>query len=219
MEGNMLRVNYDNQLNLLHEEIVEMGKMVTEAINKSMDALVNKNSDLAKEVMAGDKFVNAKEDEIEGLALKLLLQEQPVASDFRFVTSTLRMITDLERIGDQAADISFLNLKMSNRTYKKSELGSLIEMGVMAEEMVETVVRAYVNGDADLAQEVISMDDKVDEYFNRVRKEVVDDVKHDRFTTKNSLDILMIAKYLERIGDHAENIAERIHYSITGENK
>lgn len=214
-----MRINYDNQLNLLHEEIVEMGKMVTNAINRSMDALVNKNTELAKDVMAGDKFVNAKEDDIESLALKLLLQEQPVASDFRFVTSTLKMITDLERIGDQAADISFLNIKMSNRTYKKSELGSLIEMGVMTEEMVETVVRAYVNGDADLAQEVIKMDDKVDEYFNRVRKEVVDDVKNDKFTTKNSLDILMIAKYLERIGDHAENIAERIHYSITGENK
>ena len=210
-----MRINYDNQLNLLHEEIVEMGKMVTNAINRSMDALVNKNTELAKDVMAGDKFVNAKEDDIESLALKLLLQEQPVASDFRFVTSTLRMITDLERIGDQAADISFLNLKMSNRTYKKSELGSLIEMGVMAEDMVETVVKAYVDGDADLAQEVI----KVDEYFNRVRKEVIDDVKNDKFTTKNSLDILMIAKYLERIGDHAENIAEKIYYSITGENK
>lgn len=214
-----MRINYDNQLNLLHEEIVEMGKMVTNAINRSMDALVNKNTELAKDVMAGDKFVNAKEDDIESLALKLLLQEQPVASDFRFVTSTLRMITDLERIGDQAADISFLNLKMSNRTYKKSELGSLIEMGVMAEDMVETVVKAYVDGDADLAQEVIKMDDKVDEYFNRVRKEVIDDVKNDKFTTKNSLDILMIAKYLERIGDHAENIAEKIYYSITGENK
>ena len=214
-----MRLNYDNQLNLLHEEIVEMGKMVTNAINRSMDALVNKNTELAKDVMAGDKFVNAKEDDIESLALKLLLQEQPVASDFRFVTSTLRMITDLERIGDQAADISFLNLKMSNRTYKKSELGSLIEMGVMAEDMVETVVKAYVDGDADLAQEVIKMDDKVDEYFNRVRKEVIDDVKNDKFTTKNSLDILMIAKYLERIGDHAENIAEKIYYSITGENK
>ena len=209
-----MRINYDNQLNLLHEEIVEMGKMVTNAINRSMDALVNKNTELAKDVMAGDKFVNAKEDDIESLALKLLLQEQPVASDFRFVTST-----DLERIGDQAADISFLNLKMSNRTYKKSELGSLIEMGVMAEDMVETVVKAYVDGDADLAQEVIKMDDKVDEYFNRVRKEVIDDVKNDKFTTKNSLDILMIAKYLERIGDHAENIAEKIYYSITGENK
>lgn len=214
----MLRVNYDNQLNLLHEEITIMGKMVTDAINKSMDALVNKNSELANEVIEGDKFVNSKENDIESLALKLLLQEQPVASDFRFVTSTLRMITDLERIGDQAADISFLNLKMSNRKYKKSDLGSLIEMGVMAEEMVETVVKAYVDGDADLAQSVINMDDKVDEYFNKVRKEVIEDVKSDKFTTKNSLDILMIAKYLERIGDHAENLAERIHYSITGHN-
>ncbi|WP_282926225.1 phosphate signaling complex protein PhoU [Helcococcus kunzii] len=215
----MLRVNYDNQLNLLHEEITTMGKMVTDAINKSMDALVNKNSELAEEVIAGDKYVNSKENDIESLALKLLLQEQPVASDFRFVTSTLRMITDLERIGDQAADISFLNVKMSHRTYQKSDLGSLIEMGVMAEEMVETVVKAYVDGDADLAASVIEMDDKVDEYFNRVRKEVISDVKSDKFTTKNSLDILMIAKYLERIGDHAENLAEKIYYSITGEYK
>ncbi|EHR36020.1 phosphate signaling complex protein PhoU [Helcococcus kunzii] len=215
----MLRVNYDNQLNLLHEEITTMGKMVTDAINKSMDALVNKNSELAEEVIAGDKYVNSKENDIESLALKLLLQEQPVASDFRFVTSTLRMITDLERIGDQAADISFLNVKMSHRTYQKSDLGSLIEMGVMAEEMVETVVKAYVDGDADLAASVIEMDDKIDEYFNRVRKEVISDVKSDKFTTKNSLDILMIAKYLERIGDHAENLAEKIYYSITGEYK
>lgn len=215
----MLRVNYDNQLNLLHEEITTMGKMVTDAINKSMDALVNKNSELAEKVIAGDKYVNSKENDIESLALKLLLQEQPVASDFRFVTSTLRMITDLERIADQAADISFLNVKMSHRTYKKSDLGSLIEMGVMAEEMVETVVKAYVDGDAGLAASVIEMDDKVDEYFSRVRKEVISDVKNDKFTTKNSLDILMIAKYLERIGDHAENLAEKIYYSITGEHK
>lgn len=214
-----MRTNFDKNLNILHNDIIEMGRLVTEAINRSMDALLNKDDELARKVMEGDKIINDKEVEIERLALNLLLREHPYASDFRFLTSTLRMLTDLERIGDQAADIAYLNLKLSNRNYEKKDLGSIIEMGTMAEDMVSTVVKAYVDGDLDLAQEVIKMDDKVDEYFQKVRYEVIEDVKEDRFATKNSLDMLMIAKYLERIGDHAENIAEKIRYSITGEIK
>lgn len=212
-----MRINYDKKLNDLHDEIVVMGKLVTDSINNSMQALLNKDERMANLVMENDKLINDKEKDIENLALQLLLTEQPVASDFRFVTSTLKIITDLERIGDQAADISYLHAKLVNRSYKKSDLGSLVEMGTMAEDMVTTVVKAYVDGDADLATQVIEMDDKVDEYFEKVRKEVIADVKDENFKTKNSLDMLMIAKYIERIGDHAENIARKVHYSLTGE--
>lgn len=216
--GTRTRLNYEKQLNDLHEEIIEMSEMVTKSILDSIQALRNKDVKLAQQIIDGDKAVNDKEDKIERLSLNLLLTQQPVASDFRFVTSTLRIITDLERIGDQAADISYLNLKLSNRTYEEKDLGSIIEMANKVAKMVENVVRAYVDGDVDLAHKVIESDDEIDDYFIKVRQEVVEDVKEDRFTTKNSLDMLMIAKYLERIGDHCENVAERIYYSITGEN-
>ncbi len=215
----MLRINYEKNLNKLHLLIVEMGNLVVASIENSIEALIEKDEDLAEKVIVGDKDVNSLEDQIETLSFNLLLKEQPVASDLRFVTSAIKIITDLERIGDQAADIAYINVKLSHRSYKKEDLGSIIEMAEVAKSMVIDSIEGYISGDLDLINDVMERDDVVDDYFKKVRNEVVVDVKEDRFTTKNSLDMLMIAKYLERIGDHTVNIAERVYYSITGEVK
>lgn len=215
----MLRINYEKNLNKLHLLIVEMGNLVVASIENSIKALIEKDEDLAEKVIVGDKDVNSLEDQIETLSFNLLLKEQPVASDLRFVTSAIKIITDLERIGDQAADIAYINVKLSHRSYKKEDLGSIIEMAEVAKSMVIDSIEGYISGDLNLINDVMERDDVVDDYFKKVRNEVVVDVKEDRFTTKNSLDMLMIAKYLERIGDHTVNIAERVYYSITGEAK
>ena len=215
----MLRINYEKNLNKLHLLIVEMGNLVVASIEDSIEALIEKDEDLAEKVIVGDKDINSLEDQIETLSFNLLLKEQPVASDLRFVTSAIKIITDLERIGDQAADIAYINVKLSHRSYKKEDLGSIIEMAEVAKSMVIDSIEGYISGDLDLINDVMERDDVVDDYFKKVRNEVVVDVKEDRFTTKNSLDMLMIAKYLERIGDHTVNIAERVYYSITGEVK
>lgn len=212
-----MRIKFEERLDTLNELLISMGNLASEAISQAMIGLRDKDAELAKKVMADDANINAKEKEIEALCLELLLREQPVASDLRFVTSVLKMITDLERIGDQAADIAFLNLKLSKRDYNVEDLGSVIEMAKMTKSMVEDVINAHVSGDSDLAVNVIERDTEVDEAFMMVRKEVINDIKSGEFRTKNTLDIFMIAKYLERIGDHAENIGRRVYYSLKGE--
>lgn len=212
-----MRLKFEKNLDRLNEDLVEMGKLVTEAIEKAVQALVTKDVDLARQVYEGDQVINSLDTKIENQALNLLLIEKPVASDFRFVTTALKMTTDLERIGDQASDISYLIKKLNKRSYKKSDLGSIVEMSKIVVGMVEDVLQAYLTGDLELVHDILTRDDKVDEYFAKVRKEVIKDVKEDVSTTKNSLDLFLIAKYLERIGDHAENLAENVHFSITAE--
>ena len=194
-----MRRQFEKSLDILHKEMILMGNMVAGAISQSVRALINKDETLARDVVESDSKINAKENELEAICMSLLLREQPVASDLRFVTSALKMLTDLERIGDQAADISALNIKLNRRSYKSEDLGSLVEMAKILE--------------------VLDRDDEVDSYFTKVREEVIEDIKSDLVDTKNSLDMFMIAKYLERIGDHASNIARRVYYSLTGEYK
>lgn len=213
-----MRLRFEEKLNNLDDLLIEMGKLVTGSIENAIKALEEKDVELAKEVYEADAEINKMEAEIESLALTILLTEKPVASDFRFVTTTMKMINDLERIGDQAADISYLILKLNNRSYEPSDLGSIKEMAAITIKMLEDSLTAYLSGDLDLTEQVLTRDDQVDEYFYKVRKEVIKDIKEERFATKNSLDIFLIAKYLERIGDHAENIAEEVYYSITAKN-
>lgn len=212
------RVKFERRLNDLNTQLIEMGELVSDSIENAIEALIENNMELAEAVHEGDIEINKKENEIESLALNILLTEKPVATDFRFVTTILKMITDLERIGDQAADISYLILKLNKRTYTREDLGSIIEMSKITVSMVEDVIQAYIDGDVSLALDVIDRDDKVDDYFITVRNEVIEDIKDEQFETKNSLDIFLIAKYLERIGDHAENLAEKVHYAITAKN-
>lgn len=212
-----MRKFFEKRLDELNEALIEMGYLATEAISQSIIGLKDGDVTLAKKVMAEDSNINSKEKEIEAMCVDLLLREQPVASDLRFVTSVLKMITDIERIGDQAADIAFINTKLTKRNYQAEDLGSVIEMAKITKTMVEDAIKAHINGDSELAVEVIERDSKVDELFVQVRKEVIKDIKDENFTTKNSLDIFMIAKYLERIGDHAENIGRRVYFSLKGE--
>ncbi|MGF0040167.1 phosphate signaling complex protein PhoU [Peptoniphilaceae bacterium SGI.131] len=214
-----MRRQFEKSLDILHKEMILMGNMVAGAISQSVRALINKDETLARDVVESDSKINAKENELEAICMSLLLREQPVASDLRFVTSALKMLTDLERIGDQAADISALNIKLNRRSYKSEDLGSLVEMAKITISMVNDAMKAYVNADVDLILEVLDRDDEVDSYFTKVREEVIEDIKSDLVDTKNSLDMFMIAKYLERIGDHASNIARRVYYSLTGEYK
>lgn len=212
-----MRKHFEASLDELNESLITMANMVTEAISQSVICLRDKNVELAKKVIANDVNINSREKEIEAKCVELLLREQPVASDLRFVTSILKMITDLERIGDQAADIAFLNVKLTKRNYEVKDLGSVIEMAKITKAMVEDAIKAHITGDSELTIEVIDRDEQVDSLFLKVRKEVINDIRSESFTAKNSLDIFMIAKYLERIGDHAGNIGGRVYFSLKGE--
>ena len=165
--------------------------------------------------MRFDKKVDEKEREIEALCLKLLLRQQPVARDLRFISSALKMITDMERIGDQAADISEIVLFIADQQYIK-KLEHIPAMAGATIEMVTKSIDAFVNRDVDLARKVISMDDVVDDLFDQVKAELIALIGKDASNGEQAMDLLMIAKYYERIGDHAVNIAEWVEYSLTG---
>ena len=205
-----MRGFFDEQLELLNTQLIEMGTLIEHSIRSAAEALVSQDIAQAKESMRFDKKVDEKEREIEALCLKLLLRQQPVARDLRFISSALKMITDMERIGDQAADISEIVLFIADQQYiKKLEHIPTIEM-------VTKSIDAFVNRDVDLARKVISMDDVVDDLFDQVKAELIALIGKDASNGEQAMDLLMIAKYYERIGDHATNIAEWVEFAITG---
>lgn len=211
-----MRSKFDQELERLNEELIEMGNLIESRIEAAVSALVNQDVELATRVANGDKEVNDKERDIEDLCLKLILQQQPVAKDLRLISSALKMITDMERIGDQAADISELTIRMANEKYFKE----LIDIPQMAEAtiyMVRESINAFVNRDVDKAVEIIYYDDKVDELFDMVKNELIEYIRDQKYSSEQSVDFILIAKYFERIGDHAQNIAEWVYYAITGE--
>lgn len=211
-----MRSKFDQELERLNEELIEMGNLIESRIEAAVSALVNQDVELATRVANGDKEVNDKEREIEDLCLKLILQQQPVAKDLRLISSALKMITDMERIGDQAADISELTIRMANEKYFKE----LIDIPQMAEAtiyMVRESINAFVNRDVDKAVEIIYYDDKVDKLFDMVKNELIEYIRDQKYSSEQSVDFILIAKYFERIGDHAQNIAEWVYYAITGE--
>ncbi len=211
----MTRSRFDEQLSLLHTELITMGNLCETAIEQTAQALLNGDISLAEKTAAMDDIVDEKEKEIESLCLKLLLQQQPVARDLRQISSALKMITDMERIGDQAQDICEI-ISMA----KISDVSqSILHIGDMAKatiKMVRESVEAFVKEDQNLAQSVIEYDDIVDSLFHKVRQEIIAMIQMDSTCGEYALDILMIAKYFERIGDHAENIAEWVVFSMTG---
>ncbi|TFZ39491.1 phosphate signaling complex protein PhoU [Soehngenia longivitae] len=211
-----MRSKFDQELERLNEELIEMGNLIESRIEAAVSALVNQDVELATRVANGDKEVNDKERDIEDLCLKLILQQQPVARDLRLISSALKMITDMERIGDQAADISELTIRMANEKYFKE----LIDIPQMAEAtiyMVRESINAFVNRDVDKAVEIIYYDDKVDKLFDMVKNELIEYIRDQKYSSEQSVDFILIAKYFERIGDHAQNIAEWVYYAITGE--
>ena len=211
-----MRNRFDRQLKKLNDELIEMGSMIEKSIEKALVALVTQNTEKAKEVIAFDLEIDRQEREIESLCMKLLLQQQPVARDLRLISSALKMITDMERIGDQSADIAELAIMMSEKPYIK-ELKHISQMGQETMVMVVTSVDAFVEKDLEKAKEVLEHDDIVDNLFDEVKAELIEMIHQNKEIGEQATDLLMVAKYFERIGDHATNIAEWVIYSITGE--
>ena len=213
-----MRNRFDEQLTLLNHELLEMGALVESAIRSATTALVNQDVEAALASIAADQDVDQTERGIESLCLKLLLQQQPVARDLRLISSALKMITDMERIGDQASDIAELVIYLSKEPYIK-ELTHLPQMAENAIRMVSSALDAYVRKDVVLAQQVMDMDDRIDTLFVTVKDELIALIRNDAAAGSQAIDLLMIAKYYERIGDHAQNIAEWVEYALTGRHK
>ncbi len=217
----MTRKHFDEQLALLKKLLTEMGGLNCDAIENAVNALERQDPALAKKTKAIETQVDEKESEVERLCLKIILKQQPVASDLLFVTSAMKMITDMERIADQAVDISDLVVKMSSLPYAE-QLSEIAEMAEKVRDMVRMVVEAFVELSTEKARDVCRADDDIDDLFERVKGKVTGVVHKDIEEDANgeqALDLLMIAKYLEKIGDHASNIAEWIIFSVTGEHK
>ena len=209
-----MRSRFDEQLAILNRELIEMGALCEEAIALAAKALTDKDKTMAAKVAAMDAEIDQKERNIESMCLKLLLQQQPVARDLRQISAALKMITDMERIGDQAEDISGIVITLGGRYAENSAL--LKGMAESAIQMVTESVDAYVKRDTALAHKVIEMDDIVDDYFDQVKAELISKIAGEPADGEYALDLLMIAKYLERIGDHAVNIAGWVIFSVTG---
>lgn len=213
-----MRNRFDEQLHTLNHELLEMGALIERAIRSATDALVKQDVEAALQAIAADKEVDQAERDIESLCLKLLLQQQPVARDLRLISSALKMITDMERIGDQASDIAELVIYLSKEPYIK-ELTHLPQMAENAIFMVSSALDAYVRKDVVLAQQVMDMDDRIDTLFVTVKDELIALIRNDAAAGSQAIDLMMIAKYYERIGDHAQNIAEWVEYALTGRHK
>lgn len=209
-----MRNKFDIQLEMLNNSLISMGALCENAIACAMKALVNNDNSLAKHAIEVDKEIDQKEKDIESLCLKLLLQQQPVARDLRAISSALKMITDMERIGDQAADIAEI-VTFTDLSESRNKV-HITDMAQAVIKMVTESIDAFVKKDLQLAEDVIEYDDVVDDLFNKVKKDTVTFIASEASQGEQAVDIIMIAKYLERIGDHATNIAEWVVFSITG---
>lgn len=213
-----MRDRFREQLNELHTELLEMGELCETVITLATDALINNNMEGARSVAALDSDIDHKERDIESLCLRLLLQQQPVASDLRQISAALKMITDMERIGDQASDIAELVTYING-----ASIISTTKIGEMAKAVIYMVtesVNAYVRNDVNIARQIINYDDVVDGLFDEIKNEIIEIIaERKEDDAAKAIDLLMIAKYLERIGDHATNIAEWAVFSVTGIHK
>lgn len=199
-----MREMFQRQLEVLHTLLIEMGALCEQVIERTYEVLISGNRDAAGEILQKDAAIDLKEREIESMCLKLLLQQQPVAGDLRQISAALKMITDMERIGDQAADIAEI---------------SLGEMAKATMRMVTESIDSFVKQDLRIARKVIADDDIVDRLFLHVRDQLSHGMLDNLATREQMMDLFMIAKYYERIGDHATNIAEWVEFSITGQHR
>lgn len=213
-----MRSRLDKELLMLNNELIEMGALIETAISDAAKALLDQDQELAERAISFDTEVDKKEKEIESRCLKLLLQQQPVAADLRSISTALKMITDMERIGDQAQDISEITIRLCQDGYN----GTMEHIPLMAQATIRMVTRAvdaFVAKDLDMAQAVIAYDDVVDDLFIKVRDDLIALIRQDPEKGEQAFDLTMVAKYFERIGDHATNIAEWVVFSITGQHK
>lgn len=213
-----MRSRFDESLTLLNNSLIEMGGLVEGAIYKATQALLEQDASSARNIIEGDSIIDEKEKDIESQCLKLLLHQQPVARDLRQISTALKIITDMERIGDQAADISELCIYLAEQQYIK-KLEHIPQMAGETIKMVTWAIDAFVKKDQALAETVIAHDDVVDSLYVTVKRDLIDLVHEDVKTGEQAFDLMQIAKYYERIGDHAVNIAEWVIFSITGKHK
>ncbi len=209
-----MRKKFDEQLRILNNELITMGALCEEAISSAVKYLIENDAAMKKNAIETEKQIDSKERDIENLCMRLLTLQQPVASDLRVISSALKMISDMERIGDQASDIAEI------AEYAQSDIRGITHIEDMARaaiKMVTESVESFVNKDENMARTVILHDNIVDDMFDRVKGELIDAIRKPNENAEALVDTLMIAKYFERIGDHAENIAEWVIYSITGE--
>jgi len=214
----MTRSRYDQELEELNLDLIRMGALAEQAIEQAMKALDTCDIELARKVIEADDKVDGMARQIEGRSMKLIMKQQPVAGDLRIISAALKMITDLERIGDQAADIAEIAVMLCKKPdNKKPE--HIKEMEKLAVTMVRMAVDSYVKMDADTAEAVIQMDNVQDDLFNTVKGELMDIASGDRDAIDHVVDFLLIIKYLERISDHAENIADWTLFALDGTHK
>ena len=209
-----MRNRFDEQLNTLNNELITMGALCEEAISSAVKLLIDNDVKMKENVLETDKQIDQKERDIETLCMKLLMQQQPVASDLRTISSALKMISDMERIGDQASDIAEI-AEYAYGSGMESET-HIADMARATIQMVTDSIDSFVKKDIDLAHTVIRHDNIVDDLFDKVKDELISAIEQKSANAGALIDLLMIAKYFERIGDHAENIAEWVIYSITG---
>ena len=212
-----MRNRFDRQLTELNQDMIQMGHMIGQAIGMAISALNNRDKEQAEKVIDYDDEINEEERIIENLCLKLLLQQQPVARDLRQISAALKMITDMERIGDQAEDICEIIPFLKGRSGQAC--GDIDKMAAATIKMVTDSVSAFVRKDTELAERVIAYDDVVDDFFEKVKNDLITMITQNPQDGEYALDLLMIAKYFERIGDHAVNIAEWVVFAVTGIHK
>ena len=210
------RAHYEAELKSVIDSLVVMCRHIEVAIEKCVKALVERDFGIAKEVFEEDKLIDRMERDIEQACLKILVMEHPVASDFREVSAILKMITDLERIGDQARDIAEITMQFGDDEYIK-KLEHIPQMAVIVIQMVKDGVQAYIDRDIELARSLDRTDDKVDDMFNIVMSDLTELIKKSPDNAEQAIMFMMITKYLERIGDHAVNVGEWVEYAITGD--
>ncbi len=212
------RNTFDQELENLHLSMIRMGGLVEEAIDRSIEALEKRDRDLARQIIQSDKEIDDLERSIETMCLRLLLRQQPVAKDLRDISTALKMITDMERIGDQAADIADVSLRFDESPFIKT-MEHIPLMAHIASSMVKDSISAFVKGDIQAAHEIIKRDDEVDNLFETVKQDIISVMITSADEADQAIDFLQIAKYLERIGDHAVNICGWVIFSVTGEHK
>ncbi len=210
-----MRNRFEKQLDTLHKELIIMGSLCEEAIEVAVKAIRNSDIHMAKTVKDIESRIDEKEREIEDICLKILLLQQPVAHDLREISAAMKMITDMERIGDQTLDIAEIVEFLNEQPTEDFE--HIEKMAKATKTMVKNAIEAYVKKDISLVAEVLEQDDEVDEYFEKIKNAIIDMIKLNKIDGAYAVDLLMIIKYLERIGDHATNIAEWVQFAITGE--
>lgn len=208
-----MRNKFDRQLAELNSEIINMGNMIEKSIANAVEALKQRDEKLAKEVMDGDILIDRQQKKIEDICFNLLIQQQPVAKDLRIITAAMKMVTDMERIGDHAADISEMTLYIAKQK-NDANMSHINKMAAETIMMLNWSIAAYVEQDENKAKEVIDHDDIVDELFCEAKSDVIGLVQKKPTEGEEAVDLLMVAKYFERIGDHATNIAEWVIFSL-----